>query len=457
MERIRKVSIGALAAVAILGGACSGGLTPSVPSAPTRGADPNILAGQYIKHVVVVIQENRSFESFFAGWPGADAPMTGGCVNTATGAVQQIPLVPIDWTGTKTDLPHGYPAAWIDYDGGKMDGFCNPQINPGQPAGLAPYSYVKRSLIAPYRRMAKSYVLADRMFPTEAGGSFSGHLALISGNTSLTPTTAVGLAPTSEPWGCDAPKGTTVGIITRTHAVVTPGPRPCFDQFTTMAATLDAAHVPWRYYAPSIAVPGSGRIWSEFDAIEAVRYSNDWKNVVSPQTTVLADAAGDRLPSVAWVVPSYPDSDHPPGAAHGPSWVASVVNAIGESKDWRSTAIVVIWDDWGGFYDDAKPPQLDFRGLGVRVPCIIISPYAREHYVSHTQYEFGSILKFVEETFDLPPLGPTSQGYTDTRATSIVDSFDFTQKPRRFHRIAAPESADYFLSQPQSSQPPDSE
>ncbi|MBV8375224.1 MAG: hypothetical protein JO302_06910 [Candidatus Eremiobacteraeota bacterium] len=415
-----------------------------------------MLAGRYIKHVVIVIQENRSFESLFAGFPGADAPMTGDCLNSL-GQLQQIPLEPIDWTGTRTDLPHGYPAAWIDYDDGKMDGFCKAQIFPGQAAGLFPYTYMEHDLIAPYRTMAHRYVLADHMFPTEAGGSFTGHLALLSGNTTLTPTTAVGLVPSAEPWGCDAPAGATVPSITSAHTIQRPGPRPCFYQFTSIASTLDAAGVSWRYYAPWVNVPGSGRIWSEFDAIDDVRHSKHWKDVVSPETRVLEDASDDNLPSVAWVVPSYANSDHPPGAAHGPSWVASVVNAIGESKDWNSSAIIVVWDDWGGFYDNVKPPQLDFRGLGVRVPCMIISPYAREHYVSHTQYEFGSILRFIEEVFDLPPIGPTSAGYTDMRATSIVDSFDFRQKPRHYHHIDAPDSKEYFLSQRPSGQPPDSE
>jgi phospholipase C len=166
------------------------------------------------------------------------------------------------------------------------------------------------------------------------------------------------------------------------------------------------------------------------------------------------------------VIPKWANSDHAGGTNwnQGPSWVASVVNAIGNGPDWSSTAIVVVWDDWGGWYDHVPPPQLDFRGLGIRVPCIIISPYARiasgkkAGYVSHTQYEFGSVLKFVEQAFSLPALGPTSQGYTDTRANSLVDSFDFTQKPRVFTTIPAAKSSNYFLAQPRTSaQAPDSE
>jgi phospholipase C len=137
--------------------------------------------------------------------------------------------------------------------------------------------------------------------------------------------------------------------------------------------------------------------------------------------------------------------------------VAAVVNAIGESKDWDSTAIVVLWDDWGGWYDNAAPPQEDFVGLGERVPCIIISPYARKHYVSHTQYEFGSVLKFAEQIFGLGPVGPSSFGYTDTRANSLEDGFNFAQKPRAFVPIPAPKLKEFFLTRKGSNEPPDTE
>jgi phospholipase C len=225
-----------------------------------------------------------------------------------------------------------------------------------------------------------------------------------------------------------------------------------------MADTLDAAHVSWKYYAPQVNY-AEGRRWSPFAAIRAVRYGPDWnRNVISPQTTVLRDAADGNLAQVSWVIPDKADSDH--AGTHsdkGPSWVAGVVNAVGESRYWNTTAIVVLWDDWGGWYDNVPPPQLDFVGLGIRVPCIVISPYAKAGYVSHTQYEFGSVLKFIEETFHLRALGPASRGYTDSRAHSLADSFDFHQKPRAFRPIPAPYPPAYFLLQRPSGQPPDSQ
>jgi phospholipase C len=215
--------------------------------------------------------------------------------------------------------------------------------------------------------------------------------------------------------------------------------------------------VTWKYYAPGAQVFG-GRLWTPFAAIRQVRYGPDWRHVISPSKKVLTDAPNGRLPQVSWVIPDGADSDHAGNDSDkGPSWVAGVVNAIGESPYWRTTAIIVLWDDWGGWFDNVPPPQLDFVGLGIRVPCIIISPYARSGYVSHTQYEFGSVLKFIEETFHLPALGPASRGYTDTRSRSLVDSFDFKQKPRAFKPIPAPYPPTYFLTQPPANYPPDDE
>jgi phospholipase C len=413
-------------------------------SGATAAAQP---LGKFVKHVVIVVQENRSFVNFFAGWPGADAPLFG---YTSNG--QRIALTRIGFGGS--DISHSYPDAVTAYDNGRMDAFD--REGDGS-AGTYPYSFVNPRLLIPYRTMASEYVLADRMFSTEFGGSFTAHLDLIAGTTHLNPNLAEVDWPPSPIWGCDAAPGTTTQVINAQRTISwTGGPFPCFTQFRTLADTLDAARVSWKYYAVSIGSAGDG--WSSFDAIQSVRYSADWKNVVSPPAQVLLDIAQGRLAGVSWVTPTVGDSDHPGvDSGAGPSWVASIVNAIGGSRYWKSTAIVVLWDDWGGWYDDAAPPQLDFLGLGERVPCIIISPYARTHYVSHTVYEFGSILKFVEQTFGLPLLGPASFGYTDGRAQSIVDSFDFTQKPRVFVRIPAPLPAAHFIAEPASHLPPDTQ
>jgi phospholipase C len=224
---------------------------------------------------------------------------------------------------------------------------------------------------------------------------------------------------------------------------------------------LDAQKVSWRYYTPAACCGGA--LWNAFDMVAPVRYGPEWTtNIVTPPTKLFSDITSGTLARVSWVIPDGTNSDHPSRALKddGPSWVASVVNAIGESKYWDSTAIVIVWDDWGGFYDKAKPPQPfdHWGGLGFRVPMLIVSPYARETvpskpgYISHTQYEFASILRFIEDIWNLGRLGTT-----DTRAKSIIDSFDFSQSPRTFQPIQSPLSRDYFEHEPPSNEPVDSE
>jgi len=403
---------------------------------------------RYIKHIIIIVQENRSFENLFAGYPNADAPLYG-----YTHAGKQVALKPIALTNP-ADPSHGWKSAIADWDNGKMDGFDTQ----GRGSRLQPYSYVDRQSVKPYWTMAQSYVLADKMYPTEFGGSFTAHLELIAGTDQLSSTEAEAGNPSNTPWGCDAPPSTQTNVVNQQRQQRL-GPFPCFTQFTTMADNLDAAGVSWKFYAPQTIgctkdCNGGGLLWSAFDAISAVRYGQDWsRNIVNPETQILKDAANGNLASVSWVVPDWQNSDHGAAASDtGPSWVAAIVNTIGKSKYWNSTAIVALWDDWGGWYDDSPPPQLDYEGLAIRVPCIIISPYARAGTVSHTQYEFGSILKFAEQTFGLQSLN-----HTDARATSIGDAFNFKQTPLKFMTIKAKYPTKYFLGQKASLVPPDDE
>ncbi len=424
--------------------------------------------GTYIKHVVVIIQENRSFDNFFSGYPGADAPTFGCAIGKKHGAVNALPgtspfgcppgqeKLQLHQTTFEheSNLEHSFEAAMIDWNGGKMDGFSHWGRGPN--VHTAAYAYIERSQVAPYWTMAQQYVLADRMFPTEFGPSWTAHLTLVAGTDNLNPRLALADFATGKSNCRSAPGSKTTTVDSKRVVRHSVGPYPCLDQFNTIAEALDAGHISWKYY---VSMKHKAFIWSPFAAIKYVYGGPDWENnIIVPQTQVLSDVADGKLASVSWVTPSHPDSDHP--GAHsdkGPSWVASVVNAIGASQYWQSTAIIVVWDDWGGFYDDASPPQLDFRGLGFRVPCLIISPYARQGVVVHTQYEYGSILRFILETFNLPPLGPTDEGYTDSRAQSISDSFVFTQPARRFRAIKAKYPMRYFWHEPPSDVPVDSE
>ena len=195
-----------------------------------------------------------------------------------------------------------------------------------------------------------------------------------------------------------------------------------------------------------------GTFAAAFDAIRHVRFGSDWtSDVITPQTTVLGDIAAGTLADVTWIVPSFPDSDHPLAASNrGPSWVSSIVNALGASPFWNSTAVFVVWDDWGGWYDHVAPRQLDAMGLGFRVPLIVVSPYAKHGYVSHVQHEFGSILRFAEETFGLPSLGQA-----DARADDLGDCFDFRQTPQPFARLRTPYAPAEFMRERPTGQAPD--
>lgn len=467
MVPLRSVAMLALLCVAGCGLARTAtGSTALLPVSSPRGTSSG-----YIKHVVVIVQENRSFENLFAGFPGANAP-TFGCAAGAVAARHakratssgcpsgdtQIKLRQISFRGP--DLTHNWQTSMADWDNGRMDGFYLHGLHQPDEA----YSFLDRRLIAPYWRMAQQWVLADAMFPTEFGGSFTAHLTLVAGTDTIkqNPSRAEVDFPNGRYDDCDSPPGTVSSYLTKDRLVHTNrGPFPCFNQFNTIAQVLDGAGVSWKYYAHRHKYAG---MWSPFEAIDYVRNGPDWQNnVIAPQTTVLSDAGSGDLADVSWVSPSKADSDHPEAHSdRGPSWVASVVNAIGRSRYWHNTAIVIVWDDWGGWYDNAPPEQLDYRGLGIRVPCLVISPYAKKGngrggFVSHTTYEYGSILKFIEETFNLPYIGKPADGYTDQRANSLSDSFDFTQSPRPFTPIPSKYSAAQFIDEPASGEPVDTE
>jgi phospholipase C len=293
------------------------------------------------------------------------------------------------------------------------------------------------------------------MFTTQSSSSFTAHQDLIAGGTPVDGDNVIDF-PVPASWGCDAKPGTVTSLITSTGKYRRDkGPFPCFT-YATMRDLLDARGLSWTYFTSYSRV----YVWNAFDAIKVVRYGSEWKtNIVIPQTGIFAAITNGQLPAVSWVIPDALDSDHPaPHSDSGPSWVASIVNAIGESNYWQSTAIVVLWDDWGGEYDNVPPPQLDGQGLGMRVPMLLISPYAKETspsqpgYISHTQYEFGSVLRFIEDNWNLGRLGTS-----DTRANSIIDCFDFSQPPRTFTPIGTKYPRSYFLHRPPSELPLDTE
>jgi phospholipase C len=429
------------------GGGAAGSVTGNLGSFTHATVVPNQPLGTTaIQHVVIIIQENRSFDNLFAGFPGADTA-TSGLMHDGT----RVTLQPVKLS-EQYDIDHGYGSFRTSWDGGRMDGFnaepvygyLNGKYQSLSGMGKFPYGYVQRSDIAPYWQLASTYTLADRMFQSNGGPSFPAHQYLIAGQADN-----VINSPPVAPWGCDSAAGTTLVVLTSTGAEV-PGPFPCFT-YASLADELDRRNVSWRYYSPPLtSVSG---IYSAYDAIKQIRYSPDWSaDVISPETKILKDVSAGQLAAVTWVVPSFADSDHPGVVPdYGPQWVSSVVDAVGRSKFWPNTAIFILWDDWGGWYDHVPPTQYDAMGLGFRVPLLVVSPYAQSGYVSHTQHEFGSILKFVEDDFGLPSLGEV-----DARSDNLTDCFDFSQRPRPFAALRTTPGAAYFLRQRQSL-PPDNE
>jgi phospholipase C len=382
-------------------------------------------SGSAIGHIVIIIQENRTPDNLFQGLPGA---------NIATGGMnlkgQQVVLHAATLE-EPYDISHSHPTFLREYDGGKMDGFNNVGSGCGRKAVCA-YGYVPSSETQPYFAMATQYAFADNMFSTNEGPSYPAHQYLISG-TSVTddPRYSASENPSipggGNGSGCDAPARAFVETIDQFGNEGNPV-FPCFDR-PTLGDLLDAQAATWRYYQ---MVRGPG-VWHAYNSIRHIRFGNDYANVVAPSQQILTDIANGQLANVSWVTPAGINSDHSgTGGDGGPAWVASIVNAMGESQYWNDCAIFVVWDDWGGWYDHVPPPVLTSYELGFRVPLIVISPYAKMGFVSHTQYEFGSILKFVEEQFSLPSLGTT-----DARSNSPDDMFNFAKQRRSFRLIRA--------------------
>ncbi|MGA8532963.1 MAG: alkaline phosphatase family protein [Candidatus Tumulicola sp.] len=445
-----------VAALALMDCSGAGG---SVPAMQARPATSSVHSSHRraptgpIAHIVLLIQENRSFDNLFATFPGADG--------TTTGTLHTGKVIPLKAHSLKSlDVSHTYATYLTDYDGGKMDGFDRSTfLHESTIVHRYPYQYVKPKQIQAYWTLAEQYALADQMFQTQGSGSFTAHQDLIAGGTVINSKQSLVDTPSGSPWGCDAPPSTLTTVLTTSGRYLrNKGPFPCLTYPTgTMRDLLDAKAVSWKYYSPVYKVGAVGALWNAFAAIQAVREGPEWTtNVSIPQTNIFNDITNNQLPAVSWVIPDNADSDHPQdnlGADDGPSWIAQVVNAIGTSSYWDSTAIVIVWDDWGGFYDHVPPPFLDDAGgLGFRVPMIVVSPYVPAGTISHTQYEYGSILKFIEERFELGSLGTT-----DVRATSIGNIFDFDQSPRTFVPIPAQRPRAYFLHERPSLQPVDTE
>jgi phospholipase C len=397
-----------------------------------------------IKHVVYVVQENRSFDDMFEGYPGAHTASSG---KDSLGG--RIKLHPISLK-TQYEIDHSAFAMFTACDGkGKLPGtrcrmdHFNLEVQYAGPLN-GQYAYVPHTESRPYWDMAHEWVLADKTFASQLDESFVAHQYIIAAQAH----SSVDIPDLY--WGCGGDNSDSVQTITLKRKYG-PTQRPCFD-YETLGDELDQAGLTWHFYTSHYRTPMSG-LWSGYQAVKHIFRGPDWKtDIITPQKQFLTDVRAGKLSNFTWITPLCPDSDHPScGGGFGPSWVTSIVNAVGRSKFWDSTVIFVQWDDWGGFFDDVPPPYKGYDGLGFRVPLIVIAPYAKKNYVSHVQYETASVLRFAEDLYGLDRLSAA-----DARATSpAADCLDFSQRPRKFVPISAPEDESFFLNQANDYRIPD--
>ena len=456
----------------------SGGVAAVAPTA-SRPASIHL-----IKHVVVIVQENRSFDSYFGTFPGADGiPTRHGrftvCVPDPAGHRCQRPYH--DPALVNVGAKHNGPAAVVDVNGGRMDGFVAEAQRTTGHTQTDVMGYHDAREIPNYWRYARYYVLQDRMFEPNASWSLPAHLFAVSEWSAA--------CSSSSPFSCvnDDSKGNggqrwggtpytdldpvIYPHLNRRSAAVDrairrreraqpwlPGvPRGTDYAWTDMTYLLFKHHVSWAYYVspgvePDCAddaalcraraaqrsdTPG---IWNPLANFETVRVDRQEANIQSVSNFFAAARRG-TLPAVSWIVPNLYESEHAPAlVTDGESHVTSLINAIMRSPDWTSTAIFLTWDDWGGFYDHVRPPRVDRNGYGLRVPGLVISPYARRGYIDHQTLSFDAFNKFIEDDFlGGQRLNPATDGRPDPRPDvrdalphlgNLAADFDFSQAPR---------------------------
>ena len=415
-----------------------------------------------IKHIVVIMQENRSFDSYFGTYPGANGiPMQNGQPTVCVPDPQTNQCVkpyhhPNDRNGGG---PHSAVNATADINGGKMDGFqaqaeqglrgCGNTNNPICTNSTRPdvMGYHDAREIPNYWTYAEQFVLQDRMFEPNASWSLPEHLFMVSEWSARCTTPG-------DPMSCQnaLQNPQSLGLGRRLFGRQF---RPDY-AWTDLTYLLHKANVSWAYYVAEGTQPdceddamfctpkpqraGTPEIWNPLPYFDTVKQDGQLANIQT--LSHFYDAAKNgMLPAVSWVVPNGRTSEHPPALVSvGQAYVTGLINAIMQGPDWSSTAIFLAWDDWGGFYDHVVPPTVDENGYGLRVPGLVISPYARKGFIDHQTLSFDAYVKFIEDDFlNGQRIDPKTDGRPDPRPDvrenasilgNLLADFDFNQPPR---------------------------
>jgi phospholipase C len=425
------------------------------------GTRPHVRADglDKIKHVVVIMQENRSFDSYFGTFPGADGIPADACApDPRLGNACVAPYH--DTNDRNVGGPHSLKNALRDINGGAMDGFVREAVasskactDPNDPdcalpaAGTDVMGFHDYREIPNYWRYAREFVLQDRMFEPAITWSLPAHLFLVSGWSAVCSVKGDPMSCVNEPNFAATPPDFRGNLKKRIPDYA----------WTDLTYLLHEFGVSWRYYVfkgtePDCrdegalackAIPQNARtpgIWNPLPYFSTVQENGQVKNVTSLQRFFRAARTGN-LPAVSWVIPTGRVSDHPPSrVSAGQAYVTTLINAIMRGPDWKSTAIFLTWDDWGGFYDHVLPPRVDENGYGLRVPALVISPYAKRGYIDHQTLSFDAYVKFIEDVFLFGArIDPKTDGRPDPRPTvrenvailgDLANDFDFTKPPR---------------------------
>ena len=436
-------------------------LALSAPPVRSQSGDPI----HRIRHIVIIMQENRSFDSYFGTFPGADGiPMRDGQPTVCVPNPQQGNCVaPFhDSADLNGGGPHNANSAVSDINGGKMDGFiataqrrsrrrCGGQ-NPNCGGGPNVMGYHDGRELGNYWKYARDFVLQDHLFEPNASWSLPQHLFMVSEWSAYCKRIGNPMSCVNELEAPDFPPD----FRSRNVNFHPPAAgRPDY-AWTDLTYLLHAHHVSWAYYVmtgsePDCAnglddcspVPQRARtpgIWNPLPYFDTVKQDGELGNIRDLREFYAAARDG-TLPAVVWITPAAPYSEHPPAlVSRGQAYVTGLINTIMRSPDWNSTAIFLTWDDWGGFYDHVPPPHVDDNGYGLRVPAMVISAYARRGFIDHQTLSHDAYVKFIEDDFlDGRRIDPKNDGRPDQRPTVREDvsilgdlrkDFDFNQPPR---------------------------